>query len=296
VKSAAAAVLEHGADLLDAAVPSPQRLNLAMAGLREALDALERTATTELPVRRARTSAVASTSGGVAVEQQITEFVTSLDVSFRAQELSYAVSQIARNIDFAAAAEQRGWVQRLLGRPPEGGLAGLLPAATERAASHVERHSVWLHNSVRGAIGLGLAVLLADLTGVQHSFWVVLGTLSVLRSNALNTGQNVVRGLTGTVIGVAIGAGVLWLVGTDSTLLWFLLPVAILLAGVAPAVISFAAGQAAFTLTLVILFNIIDPSGWRIGLLRIEDIALGCVVSLVVGLLFWPRGAGAGAE
>ena len=27
------------------------------------------------------------------------------------------------------------------------------------------------------------------------------------------------------------------------------------------------------------------------GLLRIEDVALGCLVSLVVGVLFWPRGA-----
>jgi uncharacterized membrane protein YccC len=294
VKSAAATVLEQGADLLDDSVASPQPLNLALAGLREALDALEQTATTELPVRRAVAGVSGrEASGGVAVEEQITEFVSSLDISFRAQELSYAVSQIARNIDFAVAAEQRSWLQRLLGRPPEGGLAGLLPAATERAASHVERHSVWLHNSVRGAVGLGLAVLLADLTGVQHSFWVVLGTLSVLRSNALNTGQNIIRGLSGTVVGVAIGAAVLWLVGTNTTLLWFLLPVAILLAGVAPAVISFAAGQAAFTLTLVILFNIIDPNGWRVGLLRIEDIGLGCLVSLVVGLLFWPRGAGA---
>jgi len=43
----------------------------------------------------------------------------------------------------------------------------------------------------------------------------------------------------------------------------------------------------------VILFNIIQPAGWRIGLLRIEDIALGCAVSLMVGTLFWPRGAGA---
>ena len=39
---------------------------------------------------------------------------------------------------------------------------------------------------MRGAIALGLAVLVADLTGVQHSFWVVLGTLTVLRSNALS--------------------------------------------------------------------------------------------------------------
>ncbi len=60
-----------------------------------------------------------------------------------------------------------------------------------------------------------------------------------------------------------------------------------------PAVISFAAGQAGFTITLLVLFNIIAPTGWRVGLLRIEDIALGCAVSLVVGLLFWPRGAGA---
>ena len=82
-------------------------------------------------------------------------------------------------------------------------------------------------------------------------------------------------------------------IGTNTTLLWFLLPLAILFAGVAPAAISFAAGQAAFTLTLVILFNIIQPAGWRVGLLRVEDIALGCAVSLAVGLLFWPRGAGA---
>jgi uncharacterized membrane protein YccC len=69
--------------------------------------------------------------------------------------------------------------------------------------------------------------------------------------------------------------------------------VAILLAGIAPAAISFAAGQAAFTLTVVILFNILEPEGWRVGLLRIEDVAIGCAVSLMVGMLFWPRGASA---
>jgi len=52
--------------------------------------------------------------------------------------------------------------------------------------------------------------------------------------------------------------------------------------------ISFAAGQAGFTLVVVILFNIIEPTGWRVGLTRIEDVAIGCGVSIVVGLLFWP--------
>ena len=55
--------------------------------------------------------------------------------------------------------------------------------------------------------------------------------------------------------------------------------------------ISFVAGQAAFSVTVIILFNIIQPVGWRVGLTRVEDVAIGCGVSMVVGLLFWPRGA-----
>jgi hypothetical protein len=230
--------------------------------------------------------------GVVAVEDPVAEFITSLEPGFWAQELSFGVSQIAANIDLAAAAERRSSIGRLLGRPPVG-IAATLSAAQQRAGAHVERHSVWLHNSVRGAVALGLAVLVAKLTGVQHSFWVVLGALSVLRSNALSTGQTVVRGLLGTIAGFVVGGALVVVIGTNATLLWLLLPPAVLLAGLAPAAISFAAGQAAFTLTLLILFNIIQPIGWRLGLVRIEDVALGCAVSLIVGLLFWPRGAGA---
>ena len=225
-------------------------------------------------------------------ESQLTELVTSLDPSFRAQELAFAVSQIAANIEFAAASERRSWLQSLLGHQPTD-IPGTLSAARERAAAHFDRNSVWLHNSLRGAVGLAAAVLVADLSGVQHSFWVILGTLSVLRSNALGTGQNVLRGLGGTVVGFIVGAGLLALVGTNTTVLWILLPPAILIAGFAPAAISFAAGQAAFTLVLVILFNILQPAGWRVGLVRVEDIAIGCAVSVVVGALFWPRGASA---
>jgi uncharacterized membrane protein YccC len=286
VKLAAAEVLERGAELLAVTGGDSQDLHAAMSELSEATDRLEDDATAYLPVRTLRGG------GEVASEDRISEFITSLDPNFRAQKLAFTVETIARNIDLAAAAERRSWRQRLLGRQPEG-LDGTLSAAQQRAGAHVDRNSVWLHNSVRGAVGLGLAVLVANQTGVQHSFWVVLGTLSVLRSNALSTGQTVLRGLSGTVVGFVVGAALLTVIGTNATLLWFLLPLAILFAGVAPAVISFAAGQAAFTLTLVFLFNIIQPTGWRVGLLRVEDIALGCAVSLAVGLLFWPRGAGA---
>ncbi|CAG6390984.1 FUSC family protein [Actinacidiphila cocklensis] len=284
-KQAAARTLDEAADLLEGRHTDPAALRDAVAELHEALDAIERDATSRLPAQQ-------EAPGG---EQDVTDFLSSLDVSFRSQELSYAVLQIAANVDLAAAAEGRGWGARLLGREP-GGLAGPLASARERATAHLDLHSVWLHNSVRGAVGLGLAVTLTEVTSVQHSFWVVLGALSVLRSNALNTGQNAVRGLAGTVVGSIIGAGLLQLIGHNSDLLWFLLPIAVLIAGVAPAAISFAAGQAAFTVTLVILFNIGQVPDWRVGLFRVEDIALGCAVSIVVGVFFWPRGAAAAMD
>ena len=292
VKVAAAGVLERGAELLKVTGGSDEELQRAMSGLDEALTALEGHAAAELPGSPNHDGTDdhrASHHGAGDGERML---VSALDPAFRAQEAGFAVRLIGRTIALTAAAERRSWLQRMLGRRPAG-LAGTLSVAETRAAAHVQPHSVWLRNSIRGAAGLGVAVLVARLTGVQHAFWVVLGTLSVLRSNALSTGQDALRALAGTVVGLLVGAGILGAIGTNPTALWILLPFAVLLAGVAPAAISFAAGQAAFTLTLVILFNLVRPAGWVVGLLRLEDIALGCAVSIVVGLMFWPRGAGA---
>jgi uncharacterized membrane protein YccC len=281
VKRAAAAALDAGAQLLESPSDGSDRLHAATADLQAALQALERTSTDAVPE-----SATALDAG-----ENARRVVSALDPSFRSQELSFIVLQISANVDFAARAERRTWLEKVLGRQPEG-FVGFLTAAHERAGSHAERDSVWLHNSLRGAAGLGLAVLVADLLTVQHAFWVAFATLSVLRSSALNTGQNLARAVIGTTVGFVIGGGIVALVGTSTAVLWALLPFVVLLAGLAPATVSFAAGQAAFTLTLMILFNLLAPAGWRIGLVRIEDILIGGAVSLAVGLALWPRGAG----
>ncbi|MFL6094547.1 MAG: FUSC family protein [Blastococcus sp.] len=275
VKTAAAVLLDHAGKALPLREPPQDSLQDHLDDLARARRAMEAAAMAEAELPR----------DGRTAE----DLVGSLAPSFRAQEISFAVTAIAENIAIATAAEQRAWWQKLLGRQPRG-LSGPIASAQERALAHLDPHSVWLRNSLRGAVALGGAVLVADLSGAQHSFWIVLGALSVLRSNALSTGQSVVRGLVGTTIGFVIGGALVLLLGTNPVVLWALLPVAILGAGIAPAV-SFSAGQAGFTVALLILFNIISPAGWQVGLVRIEDVAIGCAVSLAVGALFWPRGA-----
>jgi uncharacterized membrane protein YccC len=211
--------------------------------------------------------------------------VSAVEPSFRTREMSVAARAIGLNALRATG----------LAAPEFDALSprSALDASRIFARGYGSVRSALLRNSIRGAVALALAVLIALETGLQHGFWVVLGTLSVLRSNALGTGSSVVTALLGTSLGLLIGVGLVLAAGTDEGVLWALLPVAVLLAAYAPQAISFAAGQAGFTVTLLILFNLIQPTGWTVGLVRIEDVAIGFAVSLGVGALFWPRGAGA---
>ncbi len=176
---------------------------------------------------------------------------------------------------------------RISRAPRMADLAGAAVVVTR----HASIRSVWFLNSLRGAVALAAAVAVADLSSVQHGFWVVLGTLSVLRTSAASTGATAWRALAGTVVGFIVGAALLLAIGTGQTALWVALPVAVLVASYAPGTTPFLVGQAAFTVTIVVLFNLLVPVGWKVGLLRVEDVAIGCAVSLVVGVLFWPRGA-----
>ena len=204
----------------------------------------------------------------------------AVDAAFATMAISRAAVHIGRTTDLAR-------------RSGTSAAAAALVAGEMRAAEHASVRSVWFRNSLRGALALAVAVFVAQDTSLQHGFWVVLGTLSVLRSNALSTGATVLGALAGTAVGIVVGALVVTALGTEHSLLWIALPPAVLLAAYAPRVISFAAGQAGFTLALLILFNLIAPVGWRVGIVRVEDVAIGFAISLAFGVLFWPRGAGA---
>jgi uncharacterized membrane protein YccC len=220
-------------------------------------------------------------------------FGSVLEPPFRVRVISYSARQVAGYALLASgiAAPELDELD-VAGRDSGTQPTRATLQATERfAIEHAGAGSIWLRNSIRGAAGLAVAVYIAQRSGLQHSFWVVLGTLSVLRSNALSTGWSVLSALAGTAVGIVVGAGLVLAIGTHEHVLWAVLPLAVLLAAYAPRAISFAAGQAAFTVVLFVLFNLIQPVGWTVGLVRIEDVAIGFAISLGVGLLFWPRGA-----
>ena len=283
IEAAAPAALRAVAARLDRA-PSRSGETLDLTRLRAAHDAFGRAQLAHFE--------------GMRPDRDEAEATRELDDAYRLRELSYGTLLVGRDAVQACHGRADACAGAFTGAVP--GLASASTVApTSRARvgvagrllrTHASRDSVWLRNSVRGAIGLTLAVLVAQLTDLQHGFWIVLGTMSVLRSSAVSTSATIVWALLGTLAGIVVGGLILIVLGGTPGALWAVLPFAVLLAAYAPA-ISFAAGQAAFTVVVLVLFNLIQPTGWKVGLVRVEDIAIGAAVSLLVGFLIWPRGA-----
>ena len=170
---------------------------------------------------------------------------------------------------------------------------GAMRQAADVLRPHLSPRSVWFHNSLRAGLALALAVLVAKVTDIGHAFWVVLATLSILRSNVVTTGATVLSALVGTFAGFVLATIAILLLGPHPWLLWITLPIAVFLAAYAPYAISFGAGQAMFALLVVELFNLMAPDGWRVGAARVEAVTVGALVALAASLIMWPKGASA---
>jgi len=173
---------------------------------------------------------------------------------------------------------------------------GSAPGASRRGVwntliEELAPSSIWLRNSFRTALGVATAVGVARSLAVPYAFWVVLGTLSALRGNISATGRSALLAMSGTALGVLIAIPFVGATGSEPWVLWVAFPVLVFLAAYTPAAVSFLVGQVAFSVLVVVLFNILAPSDWQLGVVRIENAALGVAISVVLGLLLWPRGA-----
>lgn len=264
-----------------------QTLDGAAAVLRRAVPA--RTLEPDLRARdEARDRALDRLVRSVAEGEPAAAVLERADAGFLARVGSWHADAIARNVAFLAG-DVDDAVDGREDAIPDPSLPATLRRVDRLLRGHAGSTSVWFRDAARAGIALAVAVFVAQAFAVDHGFWVALGTLSVLRSSALETGQSTVEAALGTAVGFALSSAVLALVGLGAGSLWVLFVVAVFCVGYLPQVAGFAAGQAAFTVAIVALFNLLEPEGWHTGLTRLEDVVLGASVSAIVALLFWPR-------
>jgi Fusaric acid resistance protein-like len=160
-----------------------------------------------------------------------------------------------------------------------------------RFVGHFTPRSVFFQNAIRLAIGLTAARLIAGVLDLSHGFWMLLATLTLMRTSVATTRAAVVPAFLGTVVGGLLAALVLALAGGDSVVYEVALPFVMIIAIAAGPLAGVVAGQASFTLLVAMLFAQMAPVSWRLAEVRVLDVVLGGLLGAVVGLLVWPLGA-----
>jgi hypothetical protein len=159
-----------------------------------------------------------------------------------------------------------------------------------RLRCHLSLRSVYLQNALRLGVGLALARLIAGELDVAHGFWVLLATLTLMRTSAGSTRAALPPAVLGTTIGGALAIGVVLLVGPYPVATAALLPVVVVIAVLSGRLAGVVASQACFTLVVAVLFAQLAPPTWQLGPERVLDVLLGAVIGLVVGAAVWPAG------
>ena len=160
-----------------------------------------------------------------------------------------------------------------------------------RLRGHFTPRSVFFQNACEAGSGAGSCASGRRGAGPVSWFWVLLATLSLMRTTVAATRAAVIPAFIGTVAGGLAAALLLALAGTHSVVYEVAFPLILVIALAAGPIGGLLVGQATFTLVVAFLFAQIAPVSWQLAEVRVEDVVLGGLLGAVVGLCVWPRGA-----
>jgi uncharacterized membrane protein YccC len=159
-------------------------------------------------------------------------------------------------------------------------------------ALHLTPRSVYFQSAVRVAVALAAARLAAGLLELSHGFWVLLATLTLLRSRAVDTRIALRPAIVGTATGALVVGAMLVVIGPHSDVYIALTPPIMVAAFAAGTLIGPAWGQALFTVFVTLVFAQLAPVSAELAGVRVLDVLVGAAIGVGAGVLAWPRGGG----
>lgn len=147
--------------------------------------------------------------------------------------------------------------------------------------------SVPFRHALKAAAAITFAVVAARFLELRHAVWLPISVIVIMRPSVGGTLRIGWKRLWGTVLGAALGVGVLFLdPGTGVlvaliTLSFFLM---ILLR-----VFNYTAFSCCLTLGVILLLGVLFTDGWQFGVERILDTFLGIAIGVAASFGVWPN-------
>ncbi len=184
--------------------------------------------------------------------------------------------------------DQQPAFQRSLGVPdsPPGFVAALRPHLNFK--SPVFRYALRLSVTVSGGI------LLAAAFNLDKGYWVVIAILVVMQSGYLLTKTLITRRVLGTLVGVLLGLGIIYLPLGEFQLIAVMAALALFTFSMV--FIHRTWSVIGLTALIVVVYQVVFKLGEVMVFTRAVDTGLGCGLAFISNILLWPQWNGGGIK
>jgi uncharacterized membrane protein YccC len=142
----------------------------------------------------------------------------------------------------------------------------------------------------RHSLRLTLTMLIGFLLGysidVQQSYWIILTIIVIMRPSYGLTKQRTKHRVLGTLIGAAVGVGIVVL--TQNPLIYAIVAVLSLIVGFSLVKRNYRNGATFITLYVIFMYALIHPNILELIKFRVFDTLIGSILAYVGNYFFWP--------
>lgn len=144
-----------------------------------------------------------------------------------------------------------------------------------------------VQNSIKLALGVSIAILIAQLTQINHGVWIAIGVLSVSRASSYMTKVVGFNNIKGALIGVCLGLVLIYFFKTN----YIFIPIIIISIFLTFYLKNFPTiyFTSMFMLAFTLIFSVIKTDFIDLIIFRVTDILIGFFVAFGVTVLFFRR-------
>ncbi|WP_226571128.1 YccS family putative transporter [Mangrovibacter yixingensis] len=154
-----------------------------------------------------------------------------------------------------------------------------------RLSRNFTPESALFRHAIRMSVVLCIGYAFIQFTGMNHGYWILLTSLFVCQPNYNATRHRLALRVIGTLVGVAIGIPVLWLVPSVEGQLILIVITGVLFFAFRN--VQYAHATMFITLLVLLCFNLLGE-GFEVALPRVIDTLLGCAIAWAAVSFIWP--------
>lgn len=147
--------------------------------------------------------------------------------------------------------------------------------------------SIPFRHALKAAAAITFAIVTARFLELRHAVWLPVSVIVVMRPSVGGTLRIGWRRFWGTVIGAAIGVGILFLNPSSAILVGFIIFSFFLM--ILVRVFSYTAFSGCLSLGIILLLGVLFTDGWQFGVERILDTFLGIAIGIAASFGVWPN-------